>query len=108
MSDTEENIPTLNEMIFPGRSEKPTPKTSASNSAKIDYSKIQKQIADSPLSNSEQRDQPKPKQTHFEAFINKQIDEILERHILSAREEIVRVVMLELRSRLPNTNQRTP
>ena len=101
MSDTEDNIPTLNEMIFPGRPGKITPNTSASGTANP-----KNQNAGSPSSNPEEKDQPKAKQTHFEAFINKQIDEILERHVLAAREEIVRVVMLELRSRLPNANHR--
>ena len=101
MSDTEDNIPTLNEMIFPGRPEKSTPNTSTSGTVST-----HSQTNESPSSSPEQNDQPKAKQTHFEAFINKQIDEILERHILSAREEIVRVGMLELRSRLPNANQR--
>ncbi len=102
MSDTEDNIPTLNEMIFPGRPEKITP----SAAEKINLSNTQKRSADSAPPNAAQKDRPKTKQTHFEAFINKQIDEILERHVLAAREEIVRVVMLELRSRLPNANHR--
>ena len=101
MSDTEDNIPTLNEMIFPGRPGKTTPNTSVS-----DTENSQNQNTELPSSSAEHEDQPQAKQTHFEAFINKQIDEILERHILAAREEIVRVVMLELRSRLPNANHK--
>jgi hypothetical protein len=106
MSDTEDNIPTLNEMIFPGRPGKTSPDTPASDYKSDGQSNSEQ--AESPFSAPDERDEPKAKQTHFEAFINKQIDEILERHILAAREEIVRVVMLELRSRLPNANHRDP
>ncbi len=98
MSDTEDNIPTLNEMIFPGRPEKATLKR-----PEADSEKTRQQTA---ASSSKQKAKPTAKQTHFEAFINKQIDEILERRVLAAREEIVRVVMLELRSRLPNANHK--
>jgi hypothetical protein len=98
MSDTEDNIPTLNEMIFPGRPEKATLKR-----PETDSENIQQQTA---TSSSAQDARPTAKQTHFETFINKQIDEILERRVLAAREEIVRVVMLELRSRLPNANHK--
>lgn len=98
MSDTEDNIPTLNEMIFPGRPEKATLKR-----PEEDSEKTQQQTA---TSSSGQDARPTAKQTHFETFINKKIDEILERRVLAAREEIVRVVMLELRSRLPNANHK--
>jgi hypothetical protein len=95
MSDTEDNIPTLNEMIFPGRPKKPKPASKPTSSSDKHTSGHRKPQAKS-----------KGKQTNFEALINKQIDEILERHMLAAREEIVRVVMLELRSRLPNSNRK--
>ena len=101
MSDTEDNIPTLNEMIFPGRPEKATLKR-----PETDSENTQQQTANASSSSSEQDAKPTAKQTHFETFINKQIDEILERRVLAAREEIVRVVMLEPRSRLPNTNHK--
>jgi hypothetical protein len=95
MSDTEDNIPTLNEMIFPGRPKKPKPTSTPTSTSHKHSSGHRKSHAKS-----------KGKQTNFEALINKQIDEILERHMLAAREEIVRVVMLELRSRLPNSNRK--
>ena len=39
-------------------------------------------------------------------MINRQVDAILARHMKAARAEIVRAVMLELRSRLPVTKRK--
>jgi hypothetical protein len=104
MSDSDDNIPTLNEMIFPGRPEKASAKQSKKGPKSSGHSN--KHEPTSQPHSSENTDNTSPKQTNFETLINKQIDETLERHMLAAREEIVRVVMLELRSRLPNAGHK--
>lgn len=105
MSNSDDNIPTLNEMIFPGKPEKIPAQPQEDNSTQSDYSTTR---SDTDTPHPGQNARPQAKQTNFEALINKQIDTILERHIHAAREEIVRVVMLELRSRLPNAGRRNP
>ncbi|MGF1545756.1 MAG: hypothetical protein ACFCUG_00350 [Thiotrichales bacterium] len=109
----DDNIPTLDEMIFPGKPEKIESLRRAAAAAQDHVrnnappATVREQIARTP------RDpgatvKPAPKQSNFEILINKQIDAILQKHIQAAREEIVRVVMLELRARLPSTSKRSP
>ncbi len=104
MSDDDKDIPVLDEVIFPGRPEQvgeqaqttPTPHRPT----------LRERItAQQPLS-EQQVSKPRPKQSNFEAMITRQIDAVLEKHMKAAREEIVRIVMLELRSRLPSGGKR--
>lgn len=110
----DEKIPTLGEMIFPGNPEKVNstgkahPKATAPSMAKAPEMPQSETSVRDTLANaarSEQRTvhKPKPKQSNFENLITARIDNILEKHMEAAREEIVRVVMLELRARLPNS-----
>jgi len=109
MSDDDKDIPILDEVIFPGRPEQvkdsepaattPPPRPAAGPSLR------ERIAAQQPLSD-QQVSKPKPKQSNFEAMITRQIDAVLEKHMKAAREEIVRIVMLELRSRLPSGGKR--
>lgn len=111
MEQDNDNIPTLDEVIFPGKPDKVSdtqeigapetqePRTGISPS-------IRERLEASQSSDSSKQTQTKPKQGNFESLITQQIDTILQKHLEAAREEIVRVVMLELRSRLPSANKR--
>ena len=110
MSDDDKDIPVLDEVIFPGRPDQvkdnepaapttPPPRPSAAPTLR------ERITAQQPLS-EQQVSKPKPKQSNFEAMITRQIDAVLEKHMKAAREEIVRIVMLELRSRLPSGGKR--
>ncbi len=108
MSDNDNDIPVLDEVIFPGRPEQvkePTPATAPPASPRPAPSLRERIAAQQPLS-EQQVSKPKPKQSNFEAMITRQIDAVLEKHMKAAREEIVRIVMLELRSRLPSGGKR--
>ncbi|MGF1643757.1 MAG: hypothetical protein ACFCUJ_08925 [Thiotrichales bacterium] len=110
---TDDNIPTLDEMIFPGKPEKIESLRRAAAAAqeqareKASPASLREQIARLPREPGATI-KPAPKQSNFEILINKQIDSILQKHIQAAREEIVRVVMLELRARLPSSGKRPP
>lgn len=108
MSDDDKDIPVLDEVIFPGRATQGsgTEEASTKPPQRPATPSLKERIAaQQPL--SEQRvNKPKPKQSNFEAMITRQIDTVLEKHMKAAREEIVRIVMLELRSRLPGGGKR--
>ena len=122
MSNNDDQIPTLGEMIFPGNPEKiaksntrhnvrsiPEPITPSIRDAKPPVmpqpeTSVQETLANTPRTES-RTIKPKPKQSNFENLITARIDNILEKHMEAAREEIVRVVMLELRARLPNSGR---
>ncbi len=102
MSDNDDDIPTLDEMIFPGRPERvqrrrPAPPGDGDGQA---------QVQRPPLRGRSGGDKGRP--SNFEILITRQVDRILERHMKAAREEIVRVLMIELRSRLPQAYKRRP
>ncbi len=113
----DDQIPTLGEMIFPGNPEKiahsgtvrkapeaATPASPKPPEMPVSDTSVRETLAKTPR--SEQRvHKPKPKQSNFENLITARIDNILEKHMEAAREEIVRVVMLELRARLPNSGR---
>ena len=109
MSDDDKDIPVLDEVIFPGRPEQtrepgstvPTPPHRPPGGPNL----RDRIAAQQPLS-EQQVNKPKPKQSNFEAMITRQIDAVLEKHMKAARQEIVRLVMLELRSRLPGGGKR--
>ena len=105
MNEDNKDIPVLDEVIFPGRPKQVSEKPIQPERKTSGPSTVQERIAaQEPL--SEQVSKPKPKQSNFEALINRQIDAVLEKHMQAAREEIVRIVMLELRSRLPSGGKR--
>ncbi len=94
MSDSDDDIPTLNEVIFPGRPER-----------------VRRPADSDGADSGKARPTPRPRTAtarpgNFEQLIGRQIDRILERHLQAAREEIVRVLMIELRSRLPQAARR--
>jgi hypothetical protein len=106
MSISDKSIPTLDEMIFPGRNEKT--KISSSEPADTATPKptkttkpVKKTVAATPPNTS-----TKPKRNNFETMVNRQVEAILAKHMKAARAEIVRAVMIELRSRLPVTNHK--
>ncbi len=101
MSDSDKHIPTLDEMIFPGRPEKTRTTTQETTSTDTTQETTGETAAPDAGAGNE-----RPKRTSFEAILNQQIDTILARHMKAARAEIVRAVMLELRSRLPVTNRK--
>ena len=110
MSDDDKDIPVLDEVIFPGRPEQigeqaQTTPTPPPHRPAPGPSLRERIAAQQPLS-EQQVSKPKPKQSNFEAMITRQIDAVLEKHMKAAREEIVRIVMLELRSRLPSGGKR--
>lgn len=99
MSNNDNDIPTLGEIIFPGNPEKvakpsdvPEPEPAAASAPEV-----------SAAPDEEPSERPRP--NSFESLISTRIDHILEKHMESAREEIVRMVMLELRARLPGTSR---
>ena len=104
MSDDHKDIPVLDEVIFPGRPKQIRESTPGQEPRSTAPSVQERIAAQEPL--SEQVSKPKPKQSNFEALITRQIDTVLEKHMQAAREEIVRIVMLELRSRLPSGGKR--
>ncbi len=107
MSDDDKDIPVLDEVIFPGRPEQvKEPAPAAPPPPPRPTPTLRERItAHQPLS-EQQVSKPRPKQSNFEALITKQIDAVLEKHMQAAREEIVNIVMLELRSRLPSGGKR--
>ena len=114
MSSNDE-IPTLDEIIFPGRPEKVAETQHSSETTDINPSipepqpsndAVPKKKKTTHISSSGPPIRSKPRQSNFEALINTQVERILQRHINAARDEIVKVVMIELRSRLPNTKKR--
>ena len=104
MSSSDKIIPTLDEMIFPGRnkqtedSSNKSTSSKASNPAPTAKPAVQKKPA------TESKPSSNPKRNNFETMVNRQVDAILAKHMKAARAEIVRAVMIELRSRLPVTN----
>ena len=91
-SDNDE-IPTLSDLIFPGNPEKIQSKLNPEPSVK-------QQIGQLPRDDI-QTIRPKPNNSNLEQKINEHIEFILNKHMMIAREEITRVVMAELRTRLP-------
>ena len=118
MTDSDDNVPTLDEIIFPGKPEKileneqaihepeTETETAATSKTETPPQSVQEQLARQPTPDHEQTSRPQPKKTNFEALINRQIDAVLQKHMQAARKEIVQIVMLELRSRLPNSGNR--
>ncbi len=115
MNDSDEHIPTLDEMIFPGRHSQPDANREQTNAS--EPPPIAEPLSDSGLQNVQSTEQQpqssrekttsgKSKRTNFETMVNRQVDAILARHMKAARAEIVRAVMLELRSRLPVTKRK--
>ena len=106
MSEDSKDIPVLDEVIFPGRPKEVGEKPAQPEKINRGPSTVQERIAAHEPLFEHQISKPKPKQSNFEALINRQIDAVLEKHMQAAREEIVRIVMLELRSRLPSGGKR--
>ncbi|MGV6817425.1 MAG: hypothetical protein ACWA44_09205 [Thiotrichales bacterium] len=111
MAQDNDNIPTLDEVIFPGQPEKVSETqemnapTASETTPGISPS-IRERLEATHGGESSGKVRAKTKQGNFESLITQQIDTILQKHMEAAREEIVRVVMLELRSRLPSANKR--
>lgn len=104
MADNDhDDIPTLGEIIFPGNPKKVARPTGEKPAVKNQESGRQPPPAAS--HRPSQTQEPRPKPSNFEALISARVDHILEKHMEAARSEIVRMVMLELRARLPGTNQ---
>lgn len=107
MADNDNSdIPTLGEIIFPG------------NPDKVVRTELEPKADQTPAPPEPPEASPTPKTTDaesesgnrgrpssFESLISTRIDHILEKHMEAAREEIVRMVMLELRARLPGTSR---
>jgi hypothetical protein len=114
MSISDKSIPTLDEMIFPGRNEESkepsTKSTDAAAAAAAAAAKPTKTTE--PVKSAATTTPPnasasaKPKRNNFETMVNRQVEAILAKHMKAARAEIVRAVMIELRSRLPITNRK--
>jgi len=111
MTDSDDNVPMLDEIIFPGKPEKILETQQALNPAPTESTppakSVQDQISRQPTATTRQTSRQQPKKTNFESLINRQIDAVLQKHMQAAREEIVQIVMLELRSRLPNSGNRS-
>ncbi len=103
MGQKDDEIPTLDEVIFPGHPDKVAEQAATSEDRETRSFGTRERPATTQPSH-ERPSQPRP--GNFETLIREQIDTILEKHIEAAREEIVRVVMLELRSRLPAAQKR--
>ncbi len=107
MSISDKSIPTLDEMIFPGRNEK----TKGSSSEPADAATAKPTKITEPVKRTVTATPPnastKPKRNNFETMVNRQVEAILAKHMKAARAEIVRAVMIELRSRLPITNRKS-
>lgn len=102
MSDSDnDDIPTLGEIIFPGNPDKVAPEATADMTPPPAAPSATATAKGEP--ESESAGHPRP--SSFESLISTRIDHILEKHMESAREEIVRMVMLELRARLPGTSR---
>lgn len=105
MADDQDDIPTLGEIIFPGNPEKVSRQT-APKPTETEQARREKlgepARTTAPRTSSAQDSRQKP--SNFEALISARVDHILEKHMEAARTEIVRMVMLELRARLPGTN----
>ena len=106
MSDNEnDDIPTLGEIIFPGN---PNKVVSQPSETDAETTAIKETTSETPPAKSVEQDgEPanRPRPSSFESLISTRIDHILEKHMEAAREEIVRMVMLELRARLPGTTR---
>lgn len=89
----DEDVPTLNDLIFPGNPQKIDEKTNQEPSMKELLEKL-------PRDNI-QTIKPAPKKSNLEEKIAEHIDFIMHKHVAMAREEITRVIMAELRTRLP-------
>ncbi|HID82875.1 MAG TPA: hypothetical protein EYH06_11775 [Chromatiales bacterium] len=89
----DEDIPVLSDLIFPGNPQKIDEKTNPEPSVK-------EQLEQLPRDNI-QTIKPAPKKSNLEEKIAEHIDFIMHKHIAMAREEITRVIMAELRTRLP-------
>ncbi len=89
----DEDIPVLSDLIFPGNPQKIDEKNKAEPSVK-------EQISHLPRDNI-QTIKPAPKKSNLEEKIGEHIDFIMHKHVAMAREEITRVIMAELRTRLP-------
>jgi hypothetical protein len=90
---SEDEVPTLNDLIFPGNPEKIKQKTMPAPSVKDQINALPREGI--------QTIKPKPKKNSLEKMIAEHIEFILQKHMAVAREEITRVIMAELRSRLP-------
>jgi len=90
----DKDIPTLDDLVFPGNPQKIKEKT------RLEYS-VKEQLKNLPRDNI-QTIRPAPKKSNLEEKIAEHIDFIMHKHIAIAREEITRVVMAELRTRLPH------
>lgn len=110
MSISDKSIPTLDEMIFPGRNEESKEPSTKSTDAAAAAAKPTKTTE--PVKSAATTTPPnasasaKPKRNNFETMVNRQVEAILAKHMKAARAEIVRAVMIELRSRLPITNRK--
>ncbi len=89
----DDDIPTLNDLIFPGNPQKIAEKTNTEPSVK-------EQISQLPRDNIKTI-KPEPKTTNLEETIAGHVDFILKKHLDMAKQEITRIVMAELRTRLP-------
>ena len=109
MSISDKSIPTLDEMIFPGRNEG---SKEPSTQPAADAATARPNKTTEPVKSAATATQPnpsasaKPKRNNFETMVNRQVEAILAKHMKAARAEIVRAVMIELRSRLPITNRK--
>lgn len=110
MEQDNDKIPTLDEVIFPGKPDKVSETqemVAPAETVNGISSGIRERLEAAQSSEPSKATQSKSKQGNFESLITQQIDTILQKHMEAAREEIVRVVMLELRSRLPSANKRS-
>jgi len=108
MSISDKSIPTLDEMIFPGRNEESKePSTKSTDAAAAKPTKTTEPVKSAATTTPPNASaSAKPKRNNFETMVNRQVEAILAKHMKAARAEIVRAVMIELRSRLPITNRK--
>ncbi len=112
MSISDKSIPTLDEMIFPGRNEESKEPSTKSTDAAAAAAAAKPTKTTEPVKSAATTTPPnasasaKPKRNNFETMVNRQVEAILAKHMKAARAEIVRAVMIELRSRLPITNRK--
>ena len=88
-----DDIPTLSDLIFPGNPQKIKEKLEPEPT-------IRQQIDQMPREDI-QTIRPKPSSSNLEKKIGEHIDFILNKHMMMARAEITKVIMAELRTRLP-------
>jgi len=89
----EDDIPVLNDLIFPGNPEKIKEKLSPEPTVKQQIDQLPRDTI--------KTIRPKPAKGNLEQKISEHIEFILNKHMAMARTEITNVVMAELRTRLP-------